>query len=169
MDNLLTKLSAYNILNNMIPGGIACYLLKLCCHIYFFECFKTAEQILVYYFVGLVISRMGSLVVEPVYKFLNIVKFADYDKFLEAETKDNKIPILNQENNFYRTLIMMCMVVICLRINIIIETMQNICICNDSILLVMLGLFILFSLAYRKNTAYIRKRVENYHKNKLIN
>jgi hypothetical protein len=63
--------------------------------------------VFVYYFVGLVISRMGSLVVEPVLTKISFLVFVDYAEYVKASRADPKIDVLGEVNNMYRTLVAM--------------------------------------------------------------
>ena len=57
-----------------------------------------------YYFYGLVVSRIGSLVLEPILKKVRVVRFAPYVDFVTASRIDDKIETLSEQNNMYRTL-----------------------------------------------------------------
>ena len=57
-----------------------------------------------YYFLGLVVSRFGSLVIGPLLKSFSFIKFADYRAFIDASKKDTQIEVLSEANNSYRTL-----------------------------------------------------------------
>lgn len=70
------------------------------------------SDILIYYFVGMIISRLGSVVIEPLYKKIRIVSFADYPKYIEAEKKDDQVAILSETNNTYRTMVALCVIVL---------------------------------------------------------
>ncbi|GAD89381.1 hypothetical protein VHA01S_019_00580 [Vibrio halioticoli NBRC 102217] len=163
MKELLTKISSYNLFNYLFPGALFVVLLEKLTH------FSLRQDDLVlgvffYYFLGLVISRMGSVFVEPALKKLRVVKFADYADYLPASKEDGLIATLSEQNNMFRTL---CSVMMCLggakiwefyslQYPWVIENMEAIVIC---------GLGILFVLAYRKQTAYISARVTR-HTNK---
>ena len=77
MKDLLDKISSYNIFNFLLPGVVfAVFVSKT-------TSFKLMQEdvlsgAFVYYFVGAVISRIGSLVVEPGLKATKLVTFASY-------------------------------------------------------------------------------------------
>lgn len=102
MNELLEKLSSYNIFNYLLPGIIFSYSTELLANIQL-----TQNQIVIsaflYYFYGLVISRIGAILVEPFLNILNPTKKHSYDLFLKASTKDPKIEILLEARNMYRT------------------------------------------------------------------
>lgn len=67
---VVEKISSYNIFNNLYPGILFIYLLKFM--------FGTNilsdnwfENLIVCYFVGMVLSRIGSIIIEPIMKKTN--------------------------------------------------------------------------------------------------
>jgi len=104
MDNILAKLGSYQLLVNLLPGAF--FVLTL--NIFFglslqFE--NIVENILAYYFVGLIINRIGSLVVNPVIKKLGFIKEHSHCDFIKAEKKDSKIGVLLETRNMIRSLL----------------------------------------------------------------
>ena len=63
------------------------------------------EKLFIYYFIGLIINRIGSLFLEPLLRKLEIIKFADYSKFLKAEENNNKIHTFVLVNNMDRSFV----------------------------------------------------------------
>jgi hypothetical protein len=53
-------------------------------------------ELFLYYFIGLVISRIGSLTIEPAMKKTKFVKFAPYKGFVNACAKDTKVELLSE-------------------------------------------------------------------------
>lgn len=104
MENIIEKLSSYNIFNYLLPGVIFVVFCKQYADIDIVQ-----DDILVgfflYYFIGLIISRVGSLVIEPLFKQVGFIKLASYENYLKASKDDPKIDVLNEMNNVYRTLI----------------------------------------------------------------
>ena len=65
MDEIIKKVSAYDLLNSLIPGGALVYFLKLLG--YTDITVDTAVLLLVLaYILGLVGSRVGSIILEPI-------------------------------------------------------------------------------------------------------
>ena len=58
-----------------------------------------------YYFIGLIIIRIGSLAIEPALKRIRFVKFTSYTEFVKALKSDSKIDILSEINNYLRSLL----------------------------------------------------------------
>lgn len=155
---LSEKISSYNLFNNLLPGILFVILVT---EITNFNMILQNDFLgaFLYYFVGLIISRVGSLILEPLLKWVKFVKFSDYNDYIIASEKDTKIDLLSEGNNMFRTLISLLFVTlltflydkiaVCLRIPI-----------NSTLIGVLILLLILFLFSYRKQTTYIKKRVE---------
>lgn len=157
MDKILEKLSSYNIFNYLFPGAVFCVSADR-----YFSIPLLQESIInglfLYYFVGLVISRFGSLAVEPLLKKINIINYSDYADFIKASKTDPKIETLSESNNMYRTLLS-AVILLCLVIagNILISVYPDVGVYIKYSLLP--ALILLFGLSYKKQTEYITKRV----------
>lgn len=162
MESLLSLLNEYKLFNNIFPGIIFLYFSNLQNYIPIFDKIDIYEKLFLYYFIDLIISRIGSLFLEPFFLKLEIIKFANYPKFLKAEERDNKIHILVLVNNMYRSFIivfLLCFLLLIFKNNFLFYSLS-------AKLLTILFLFFLFVHSYRKQTEYIRKRVENFQNNK---
>lgn len=157
MNELLTKLSSYNVFNYLLPGIVFAILASDIIH------YPLIQKDIVtgaffYYFVGLVVSRFGSLIIEPLLKWLRFVKFADYRDFIAASQKDAKLDVLSEVNNMYRTLASLISLLLLLKLYMRIEKIfPRLSEWNWTALAVLLLVVFLFS--YRKQTSYITKRV----------
>jgi amino acid permease len=116
--------------------------------------------VFVYYFVGLIVSRFGSLIIEPFLKKIKFLNFSDYKDFLKASAKDGKIEILSEENNMYRTFIATFLLLGLVKLYYFIANKWTFLNENSDWILILLiiGMF-LFS--YRKQTNYITKRINS--------
>ena len=153
METLLSLLSTYELFNNIFPGIIFSYFLNLEGYTFVVEKIDIYEKLFIYYFIGLIISRIGSLFLEPLFRKLEIIKFADYPKFLKTEEKDSKIHILVLVNNMYRSFIivfLLCFLLLILKNNFLFYS-------SLPKLLTVLLLFSLFIYSYRKQTEYISR------------
>lgn len=90
MSELFAKLSSYNIFNYLLPGVLFVALADTWTS-YTFAQSDLLLAAFVYYFIGMVISRVGSILVEPVLKKAGFLKFAKYADFVRASSKDVKI------------------------------------------------------------------------------
>ncbi len=160
MKDLLDKLSSYNIFNYLFPGVVFVVVLSKTTKYNLIQ-----DDILVgaffYYFLGLIISRIGSLIIEPILRKISFLIFADYSDFVKAEKSDGKIEILSEVNNMYRTI---CSLFLLEIIVIIYERIATIYSISQNLLAIpmMAALFLLFLLSYKKQTKYITKRVKSY-------
>lgn len=156
------KLSQYNFLTNILPGTVLCIILK---YLVGYDLIPDDyyQAGIVFYFVGMVNSRVGSLIVEPILKAISWVKFAPYPEFLQAEKEDAKVTILSQENNVFRSYIsVMFISLIGYTYKYTSLDLENLS--SDDSLILIIALFVLFLFAYRKQTSFVRKRVENFMK-----
>lgn len=158
MEKIFEKLSSYHLLNYIIPGSIFSIFVSE----YFaisLEKYNIAEQIVIFYFLGLIISRIGSLLFEPLYKKLKIVEYSFNKDYYLAEKKDELIHSLLEVNNLYRTciamlaLILLCFPAKCLYNKFAIPK-------SFVLIIIILLLLIIFSLSYRKQTNAIKNRVD---------
>jgi len=157
MKDLLEKLSSYNLFNYLFPGIVFVVILKG------ISSYSLLQEnliigVFVYYFIGLVISRFGSLVIEPLLRKLTFLKFADYKEFVSASKKDEKIELFSEVNNMYRTLCSMFVLLIILKFYEWIEMQIPILKDWNSCILITL-LLCMFLFSYRKQTQYITKRI----------
>ena len=158
MNKLLNKISEYNLFNHLLPGIIFVVILE------YLTAYSLPQKNLiisafVYYFIGLVISRIGSLIIEPTLKRIGFLNFATYTDFVQASKTDEKIEVLSEDNNMYRTFIATLTTLLSLRVcEIFINRFTFLSIYRWEILLIVL--LILFLFAYKKQTEYIKKRVE---------
>ena len=111
MKDLLQKISSYNIFNYLLPGVVFVTLLRLLTK-YELIIDDFIVGVFFYYFIGLIINRIGSLVIEPIIKKTSLVKFFDYRKFISASRKDEKIDLFSEVNNMYRTFISMFLILL---------------------------------------------------------
>lgn len=160
MSELLNKISSYNFFNYLLPGIVFSELVNK------FSSFSFKNNdIIIYlficYFLGLILSRIGSIMIEPIYKKINIIKYAPYSEYLKAKDKDNGINILMEQNNLYRTL---CGIPILLFIfklyDFFIYKMKGFE--QWSWLIINILLLIIFSFAFHKQTKYITNRIRKY-------
>lgn len=159
MKDLLDKISSYNLFNYLFPGILFAVISKE------FTSYSLLQDNLIvgafiYYFIGLVVSRFGSLVIEPLLKRISFLKFADYKEFISASKKDDKLELLSEINNMYRALFSMFILLLLLKLYELIEFIFPILKYWNTYILVLL-LLVLFLLSYRKQTNYITKRIKS--------
>lgn len=158
MEKCIEKISAYNILNNILPGVVFCYLSKVLLGKELIEG-SIVDSLFTYYFIGMVVSRIGSLIIEPICKKTRIVKYFNYNDYMIACRKDEKIQTLSETNNIYRTLLALCITLILFMLFVHLRKIW--CWFSDvSNWIVISGLILIFALSYRKQTKYVYDRVD---------
>jgi hypothetical protein len=156
MQALVDKLSSYNIFNYLLPGAVFSVLAERLSLIESPE--QIVEKLAWYYFIGMVISRFGSVIIEPVLKWLKFVTYSEYSSYLAACESDKKLEILVEVSNTYRTVasaflaLLLCIVTVPLSKWIGIDSMLQ----GKIAVAFLLALFLL---SFRKQVAFITSRV----------
>ena len=164
MEKIIDKLSSYHIFNYIIPGG----LFLILCNNYLnikIEPEKFISFFLMSYFIGIVVSRISSLVTEKLICFVFKIKKESHENYINAAKKDEKIEILMQDMNMYRSICTMLIILLIMKVLKIFELYQLI----DKELLTVLVFFLLiivFICSYIKQTKYIISRVKIANKKK---
>lgn len=166
MGNLIEKLDTYKVLNYLLPGVFFCLMLRFMFGITF-PTNSAFEDIIVYYFVGLIIGRIGSLVIQKPLEKLRIIKNAPYSDYVQAMRSDLKIDTLSEANNYFRSLLTCSILLLIIWLLYFFNT-QQICLWVSANWqgFAVAFLVILFLFAYRKQTEFIRKRVEKVNEMK---
>jgi len=158
MSDLLGKISSYSLFNYLFSGVLFVVLADAFTSYSFIQS-DIVIGVFLYYFIGLVMSRIGSLIVEPLLKKTSFVKFTEYSDYVVASREDSSLEVLSEANNMYRTIISVCFGVIFLKLYEILQLRFMIVGENkDYILLIILLVIFLFS--YKKQTGYITKRIK---------
>lgn len=169
LNNLIEKISSYEIFNNIIPGTIYAVLTEKLTS-FSIKVENIFVTIILFYFVGLIINRMGSLVIHGLLKKINIsgkpfLNFASYSDYNQAEMKDEKGRIRNLVtiSNMYRTFAALS---ICIPVTIIIDKIwpyisENIYYKMVALVIGFILLTTLFIFSYRKQTDFITKKISH--------
>jgi len=158
MKEILDKISSYNVFNFLFPGVILSVILNLVYKIKISHS-DILIDVFIYYFVGMIVSRIGSIVIEGTFEKIKFINKSDYKKYVLAEKKDSKILIMLEVGNTYRTIcgMFLMLVIIGLIIDIIKSSFGIERIVFYGVTLVLL---MLFSFSYRKQVMYISKRID---------
>ncbi len=159
MKEIIERISSYNLFNYLLPGILFAAFAE---HITDYKIIQ--DDILVglflYYFIGLVISRIGSLLLAPLLRRIRLIKFAPYADFVSASKADPKLEVLSEQNNMYRTL---CALFLSLGI---LKLVENVAPdeATETAKYALIGLgFVLFAGSYVKQTNFITQRVKHKH------
>ena len=159
MEYLLNKIGSYNILNNIIPGAMFVYFWSALDLGAFPSC-NVIESIILYYFCGLVFSRIGSLIIEWSFKKVNLISYKPISEYLEATKRDSLIETLLETNNMYRTFTGLFLVLVIVKVYM--AAANHFCISREIVTwIVLIGLLFLFAGSFCKQTKHIRNRIED--------
>lgn len=155
IEKFIEKIDSYNIFTNVIPG-----LLFLMFNSWYFKLEKLEfyEQIVIAYFIGQTLNRIGSIVIEKILLRIKKIELQSYKEYVLACEKDKKIDMLLQERNVCRTLVamfVMCIIEVPLVTIIKKINMPNII----YITIVLIFLTIIYSISFYKYNKYIIDRV----------
>ena len=160
MERLLEKIDSYNLFTNIIPG-----YLMLIFNMYYLDLFELniIEQILIAYFIGLTINRLGSIFTEKILLKFTKEKGESYDKYILASNNDKKINVLLQERNTYRTF---CTLFIVCIIELIFIKVINIFNLSEYIVILLVSIVfsIIYVISFCKYNKYIADRIRIYNK-----
>lgn len=163
MEELFKKISSYNLLNNLLPG-VALLGAFHESSLSKFALQNTFLGLAICYLIGVLVGRIGSIIVEKPLKC--IAPHQPYGDFIDAVKVDPKIEILSETNNTYRSLLSASF---CYGIIIIFQKINSIW-WNWSTnsfsfkLTVSLGILLLLTFSYKKQTEYISTRVKKLTK-----
>lgn len=160
MEKLLDKLSSYDLFTNLIPGVIYCFLVERLFGVSIVPS-DLLVSVFVYYFAGMIISRLGSTILEPAFQAVRVIRYAPYQDYLAAKEADPSIATLLEKNNSYRSMLAVVMCVFATGVWLVISEWCGFVERNSGFILLVL-LAALFLSSYRKQTTYIRKRVERH-------
>lgn len=176
VEKLAEKITSYNIFNNLFPGIIFCFILN---HTTIFNIHTESilQNIFIYYFIGMITSRIGSLLIEEILKNIKIknkntnkkesfLAFENYSDYIVASKKDETIKVLSETNNTYRTLIALFFSLVIVKLyeiflhNFLLKVIGK----NVIIVLLFALLSVVFIFSYKKQTKYISDRIKKCKK-----
>jgi hypothetical protein len=157
MKELIDKISSYKLFNYLLPGVIFSILANN------FTKYSIIQKDIiigafVYYFIGVGISRFGSLIIEPVLKKASFLKSYEYEDFATSSKKDDKLEILLEATNIYRTLLATFILLLFFKLFEIIANRLPI-LDKFAFVGLIFFLFIIYLFAYKKQNAYVAKHI----------
>lgn len=167
MDSISNRISPYDLLNILFPGVLAVAFCSWCfgISISVIDIVSSVVYFCATYLVGMFVSRIGSLIVEPLFKKIGLITW--HKNYYKAERKDSKIPILLKVMNMYRTLVALAVFccILALTATFFAETITC-CVCLQ-LLLVFAIMIAVFSASYVKQSKSIYRRVDSFSKKEL--
>lgn len=157
LSELLDKLTSYNLFNYLLPGAVFSYFAQVSFKLQFVpDDLITAA--FVYYFLGVVVSRFGSFILEPLLRKFGFVTVEPYTAFLAAAEKDAKIETLVEAANMYRTFVAAMLLLLLMSAYFKLESFFPILL-EWRGLIGGVALVLVFLAAYKKQSDYIASRV----------
>ncbi len=157
MKDLLDKIGSYNIFNYLLPGVLFAVAVDK----------TTSFQLLqkdivvgafVYYFFGSLVSRIGSLIIEPILKRYKLITFAPYEEYVRASKIDQKIDVLSEANNMYRTIVSLAVTIGFVALYDSAAKKWG-CLYTYAPTILIVSIAALYLASYRKQTEFIKKRI----------
>jgi len=154
MDELFKKITSYNILNYLLPGVLfAFFVTELTPYSLVQE--DWIQGVFFYYFLGMVVSHIGSVLLAPIMRVTRLAPQEPYEDYLTAVKKDEVIPILAQERGTIRSFLTAALLIIAIKAYSEEPFLSG----TSEIYAVFAILGLIFLLAYRRQTSFISKRV----------
>lgn len=160
VNSIIDKLGSYQILTNLFPGTFFGVGLSFFFNLEF-QTKSIVEDLIIYYFMGVIINRIGSLFVEPILKKIHFLRLSSYSDFIFACKNDIKIDTLSEINNYMRSLLTSTLMLLLIG-GVQKKICESIWFLDNWRLLLLIFISIIFMLSYRKQTSYIHKRVEAF-------
>ena len=170
MEYILNLLLPFELFNNLFPGVIFIYFLKLYNYFPFNPNIEVYEGLFIAYFIGLVINRVASLFLEPILKavhFFKLFNILDYPEFLQGRKTDDRIKISIQINNMYRAYFLIFLLLLFLII-LKISSIKDFYFYRKEIISFLFLIYI-FGYSYVKQTHFIKKRLKQFENEDLTN
>lgn len=156
-ERFFDKLSSYNIFNNLLPGVLFAVLISE------ITSYKVLQSeiltgVFVYYFFGVIVSRVGSIVIKPILEKLRIVTLQPYEEYVRVSKVDPKLELLLEVSNMYRTLCaLLFLVAVVFMYDFSAQHFHFLNVVAPYICI--FSLLILFIFSYKKQNAYVVGRI----------
>ena len=103
-NELLGKISAYDLFNVLVPGALVTYSVK---QLPLGDCIDSSDWLALFvssYVLGLIASRIGSLCIEPLGCKWKLIRKRNYSAFAFVQRRDSKVEQLVMISNMYRSM-----------------------------------------------------------------
>ena len=157
INSVLSKLSSYNIVNYLIPGSALCLLVTQYTYYSVFQD-SLILNIVICYVAGLVNYSVGASVIEKLYKKWKIVKYEEYSNYIDASQSDERIKEMSEVNNMFRSFVAVGINVLAVMVYGKLDCWLGLSRLTPWLLATIL--LVIVSMQYRKQTAYIVKRIK---------
>lgn len=156
MNELIKKITAYDLLSNLIPGVVTAFFYdRLLLDDALFAQNIVFVLVACYAF-GVVGSRVGSLILEPAMKKLGFIRRGAYSRFVRAQRRDDKLDMLVTVSNMYRAFAGSALLsLLAFACSAVPREYRSVLVVTALALL-----FVLFIAAWRKQERYVAKRID---------
>lgn len=165
LNSFLARVTKYEWLNRLLPGVFFVLMARvLKCPMFSPE--NWLEAVGAYILWGELSSRVGALVIEPLLRFANIVKFAEYDDYQDYQ-KINKgcSDMLIANANFARTLCALGIMLLVMRVVRLVQNCNHVsCVSFGWKDLAIIIWVMLFLFAYCRQVNFLVKRIDKFKK-----
>ncbi len=156
--DIIDKLSSYNLFNYLFPGFLFVIILNYTTSYseVLMDRITVLEEIVIIYFTGLVLSRIGSLIIETILLKSSLIKPLNSKDYIQKSKDNLKLEIIFEAMNMYRTLASMSLVLFILTL---IEYFSHPEFSAQTLVFTLTEflLFVLFSFAYSKQRKKVLK------------
>ena len=168
MEKIISTIPVYNLLTNLIPGTILAALLKFCmddCDI-----FSVTNNMwllaVILYFLGVINSRISSIIIVPCLKRLKIISSECHDTFTKAELKDStgKLTELSRMSTEYRNYISVFFIALLVKV-LFLWPIAKAFTTEYFNTIILIGGLLLFLFSYKKQAAYVSSRIKSLNNN----
>lgn len=156
MTEIIQRLSNYRIFNHLLPGVLFCTLIDRFTQ-YTIMQNNMLTDICICYFIGLCISRIGSLIVWDFLRAVKILRKFEYKDFLKAK-KEAEIGSLLEVANMYRSILTMFLLFCAVKFYELID-IKCLADCVSIETLLLFGFILLFLCVYVRQEKYVAKRI----------
>lgn len=158
MDKIFEALNHYDIVTCLIPGMVFCQLTDWIYGTRLIEG-NSITLMIISYVLGIVVGRIGSVIIEPICEDTKIIVKADYERWRKAASQCEEVKTLTTKSTVYRSWIALMLIqIILLFIFPLSAFAADIGRCN--LFFGQFIVFVLLILSYRKQIDYVRKRVD---------
>lgn len=155
LNELLGKISAYDLFNVLIPGALVTYFASQTPLGSFIDCSNWMALSVMSYVLGLIASRIGSLCIEPLVQNLKPTRKRDYSAFAYAQKNDPKVEQLLMISNMYRSMAGAgVLLIIVLLASLLPESFRF-----EAAFVILFAFTVLFVIAWVKQEWYVEKRI----------
>lgn len=114
------------------------------------------------YFISLLISRVGSIIIAPLLFLFTSTSGKSYKEYINASKNDEKIDELLTDRNMYRSIVTEILIILILKsIKLIFLSID---LKTNLVIIILLLLIVIFSISFLKHNKVIINRIESSKK-----